>query len=99
VEKTDEATVTVLSHSFRLIPKLSLLGFTELDTAQREADLSKIVAAAAKLIHKADRDRFLEVVLSEPDDEADVIDLDTFLDALEKAVERVIGRPTLTSGS
>lgn len=88
-------SVNVLGHEFKLVPKLSVLAAAELDDAQASGSLSHMIRAASYVIHKDDRDAFVEFIRSEPDD-GSVITLEDFLDALNSAIEAVIGRPTNT---
>ena len=79
-----------------LIPKLTVAATVTLDTAQREGDFAKIINAAALLIKKDQREAFKHLLLEDEDAE---VDLDTFLETLEKAIEGVVGRPTDTTSS
>lgn len=99
-ESKDESKVlTILGHSFRLMPKIGLGAMSDLDASQRTGEIKAMIDAAAKLIVKADRERFIEFMMDEPDDPDQMVDLDIFLEAIDTAVAQVVGRPTNSAGS
>lgn len=91
--------LTVLGRDFKLMKKLSLGASVDLDTAQRNEDIGGILNATSRLLVKDDRERFLEFMLADGDDEEDTVDLDLFLEALGRAIEGVAGRPTQAAKS
>jgi hypothetical protein len=91
--------LTLRGNTFRLMPKLSLGALVAIGDAEQAGDIGGLVRGAAKLIVKDDRDRFLDFMLEEPDDPNDSIELEEFLEAMDRAAAGVTGRPPRNAGS
>lgn len=86
-------TITVLGHNFDLAKKVTVRALVDFDEANRTNNLGLMVDAAAKLIKKSDRDRFIDFILGDPDDDDDVVTIDEFVQAINGALETIGGRP------
>lgn len=65
----------------------------KINEADKSNDIREYVEAAAMILNKDDRPAFVELVLGDPDDDADIITLDEFSDAVNKGLESITGRP------
>lgn len=96
-EGTDQ-TVDVLGKTFRLTKGFTAAAAYGLDKAQKDESLSGLVDAFAKIIHRDDRDGFLEHVLGEPTD-GEEVSIDDFFNLFTDAIQKVTGRPLDTTTS
>jgi len=92
-EGNADTTLDLLGRSFRLIPDLSLRATYNLDKAQRSESISLLVDAMADLVHKDDREDFVEFILSEPEVDGETLTIELFVDAMNTAMENIVGRP------
>ena len=95
----DHKHITVHGRKFRLVKKVGLGVSNEISKASESDYIHLYVSAAARLIHKSERDEFVDFILDEPDDEDQAIDLEEFFDIMNAALEAITGRPTSNTDS
>lgn len=93
---TAHKQLNLLDKSYRLVDKLGLGASYYITKASAEENLHGLVDALAKLIHVDDRERFLHDVLSDEAEKAG-LDLEAYMDAMNKAMEAIAARPLDTS--
>lgn len=88
--------LNLLGEAYRLVDKLGLGASYYITKASAEENLHELVEGLAKLIHVDDRKRFLNDVLSDEAEKAG-LDVEGYMEAMNKAMEAIAARPLDTS--
>jgi hypothetical protein len=86
-------TITVLGKQFHLTKKLSASAVIELERSQKEESITSLLDALAKVVKKTEREDFVDLILSEPEDEDKTVGVEELVDIFTDALEKVGGRP------
>lgn len=79
---------------FDLVPVLSALDMVVLQEAQDSGKFREIIEAIQQLVLKPQREQLVAILLGDPDDPLDRIQLDDCLEILANGMEQIAARPT-----